>query len=417
MFWGGKKKEDDRTKQVNQLKHAFPSIRRPHNDDSTFEFRFTVEGHYSTLRLCIPEDFPQGVPTFQVVGPCEHPWLSPMKFVIGSKKLNAWNKDSSLVVVVEEVLQNLVNAGSLNKSTATAQVASTSNASGGLSVVQATAYPTAVTTSTTTTAAQYAAPPPTYGAYSGIQPSANTGYNNNNSNIQSYYGGYPAAARPASSNTQPQQQQQVINNNAAPPTITVPQPVVNNSNAGKAQQQSSSEVAHSPMRMALPDVPVSFPELERLTDTQLQRLLNDTIALEVHVQAAESVSSMEAVRDSQREMNAQTAANNVVLGEEVNKLRQTAAELQQKLLALATENTNIQVDIIRSEENKRKAAINRLRQKASDLDTSSDELGTRFVAGEIDIDKFMAEYIDGRMKYHALDTKVGIATSRLNLYS
>lgn len=62
MFWGGKKKEDDRTKQVNKLKHAFPSIRRPNNDDNIFEFRFTVDGQYSTLRLSVPEDFPQGVP-------------------------------------------------------------------------------------------------------------------------------------------------------------------------------------------------------------------------------------------------------------------------------------------------------------------------------------------------------------------
>lgn len=312
------------------------------------------------------------------------------------------------------MLYQLAVAGSSASGAAQASIATTTN--GGVSVAQATAYhPPVTTNANATSSSQYGAPPPSYGAYSGIQPSSNAGYNANDN-----FSAYPAAIRTSMS---PQQtttynnQPQIQANNAAasPPTISIIQAAPNN-NTSKAQQKNE-EVAYSPMRMALPDVPVSFPELERLTDSQLQRLLHDTIALEVHVQAAESVASMEAVRDSQREMNAQTAANNVTLGEEVNKLRQTAVELQQKLLALANENNSIQVEIIRAEENKRKAAVNRLRQKASDLDTSSDELGTRFVAGEIDIDKFMSEYIDGRMKYHALDAKVGIATGRLNLHN
>ena len=65
MFpWGNTRRdsktkfEDDREKQIRSLKSAFPSIRRPNNDDSLFEMKFVVDGIYSSLRIHIPADFP-----------------------------------------------------------------------------------------------------------------------------------------------------------------------------------------------------------------------------------------------------------------------------------------------------------------------------------------------------------------------
>jgi hypothetical protein len=66
MFWGGKKKEDDKEKQIKQLKGAFPSLRRPNNDDSMFEFRFTVNSEYNTLRVTLPPDFPSSKPCMYI---------------------------------------------------------------------------------------------------------------------------------------------------------------------------------------------------------------------------------------------------------------------------------------------------------------------------------------------------------------
>jgi hypothetical protein len=62
MFWGGKKKEDDKEKQLKHLKAAFPSMRRPNNDDRLFELRFTVDNQYNTLRITVHDDFPQSRP-------------------------------------------------------------------------------------------------------------------------------------------------------------------------------------------------------------------------------------------------------------------------------------------------------------------------------------------------------------------
>lgn len=63
MFWK-KPKEDDREKQIKQLKNAFPSIRRPNNDDTVFEIRFVVQNQYNSLRIFTPIDFPQTRPGF-----------------------------------------------------------------------------------------------------------------------------------------------------------------------------------------------------------------------------------------------------------------------------------------------------------------------------------------------------------------
>lgn len=59
---GKEKKEDDKEKQLKHMKAAFPSIRRPNNDDRLFELRFTVENQNNTLRISIPDDFPQSRP-------------------------------------------------------------------------------------------------------------------------------------------------------------------------------------------------------------------------------------------------------------------------------------------------------------------------------------------------------------------
>jgi hypothetical protein len=60
------KLEDEKEKQIRSLKTAFPSIRRPHNDDSFFEMKIFVDGVYSSLRIVIPTDFPNTRPGLNI---------------------------------------------------------------------------------------------------------------------------------------------------------------------------------------------------------------------------------------------------------------------------------------------------------------------------------------------------------------
>lgn len=66
MFgWGAKpakKVDNEKELQISSLKIAFPSLRRPYNDDNVFEMRFAVDGQYNSMRITIPGDFPNSRP-------------------------------------------------------------------------------------------------------------------------------------------------------------------------------------------------------------------------------------------------------------------------------------------------------------------------------------------------------------------
>lgn len=52
--------------------------------------------------------------------------------------------------------------------------------------------------------------------------------------------------------------------------------------SGKSDVQLQDDPASPAFIMPMPDVPKSFPELEKLTDLQLERMLRDEVALEVN---------------------------------------------------------------------------------------------------------------------------------------
>jgi hypothetical protein len=65
MFWSRPKKDDSkdlREKNIQELKGAFPSVKRPNNDDSLFEIITTTNGSPNTIRIYIPQDFPNTKP-------------------------------------------------------------------------------------------------------------------------------------------------------------------------------------------------------------------------------------------------------------------------------------------------------------------------------------------------------------------
>lgn len=58
----GKRKEEEKDKQIKDLRTSFPSLRRPNNDDALFEMLFEVDKKYNTLRIYISPDFPSTKP-------------------------------------------------------------------------------------------------------------------------------------------------------------------------------------------------------------------------------------------------------------------------------------------------------------------------------------------------------------------
>jgi hypothetical protein len=92
FFWGksSSKSETDRSKarHIADLAACFPSIRRPNNDDSSFELAFEADRKLNTLRIWLPSDFPSNKPVLQVLGPVQHPWLDQYKRVSGCDKVS-----------------------------------------------------------------------------------------------------------------------------------------------------------------------------------------------------------------------------------------------------------------------------------------------------------------------------------------
>jgi hypothetical protein len=63
--WGGKKKESDKERMINELSAAFPVMRRPNSDDNVFEISFH-HGSVCTLRIYVPPEFPSVCHFFQL---------------------------------------------------------------------------------------------------------------------------------------------------------------------------------------------------------------------------------------------------------------------------------------------------------------------------------------------------------------
>lgn len=57
-IFGKKRTDDEKDRQIRELRVTFPSLRRPNNDDELFEMLFEVEKAYSTLRIYLKPEFP-----------------------------------------------------------------------------------------------------------------------------------------------------------------------------------------------------------------------------------------------------------------------------------------------------------------------------------------------------------------------
>jgi hypothetical protein len=82
MFGWNKKKEDEKEKQLKQFKYAFPSLRRPNNDDTLYEIRFLVENQHNALRIAIPNEFPSVKPGNYYYQPCQYYLYAPGSLVL-----------------------------------------------------------------------------------------------------------------------------------------------------------------------------------------------------------------------------------------------------------------------------------------------------------------------------------------------
>eukprot|EP01039_Chlorochromonas_danica_P000725 gene725-787_t len=378
MFWGKKKSEDDKERQLKQLKNAFPSLRRPQNDDNLFEIRFLVDNQNNALRIFVPADFPHIRPVLQVAGPVTHPWLDQFKQVNGCTKLINWNKNCTLLEVVEETLSALMNAGVVSPNGAGVALPSPERSS--------------------------------LGGYPGVQPggrpslggpSTSVDSNGYNTNYHPYVVPISGMNGSARSN-QPSPLSVAVDSKPA----ASPSPGIQDPNH-LSTKDSFKSAPRTPL--ALPSIPSSFPELEKMTDLQLERLLRDEVALMAHVNTnVESVKAMYSMIDELRQSNEEVASANVLMNDELQDLKKRISE-QQSVLLKSVEDYKQTFELFqRQMTSKPEEILQEVRVKCNQLDQESEEIGRKLTAGEIDLPSFLQTYLDARTKYHILASKVNV---------
>lgn len=415
MFWFKGKEQEQYTKekQIQDLSGAFPSIRRPNQDNNLFEIVFEIDRKYNTLRIYLPSDFPSNKPVLQVLGPVVHPWLDQYKRVSGCEKLTYWTKNTSLTEVVQETLSQLRNGQILSTTQPTPQQQQPQ-----LQIQQN--------------------PPPSYLPNSNnpqqtVRNSINTTLSTNelkpNGNIYSnsvpYSQNTPLQPVNHHHSLSPPPTQQNTSNftNQLQPSFQVQgiQPTLNNHNSYKTDIIRTNQIPHQEfsdynnhsstnrrpvsiekLHIPLPPVPPTFPELADLSSAQLQRLLEDDAATMAHISKLDCVDSLRTMRDQVRQSNTSDANENLSQESEIRQLERGLSTLQSSLRTIVNDYKFklSQVD------SKYTVSIPSLLAKYNDakdkLDQSNEDLSRDFVDGSIDLQSFLQSYIPARTNYHRM---------------
>mmetsp|Transcript_30098 Transcript_30098/g.66616 ORF Transcript_30098/g.66616 Transcript_30098/m.66616 type:complete len:206 (-) Transcript_30098:107-724(-) len=174
-------------------------------------------------------------------------------------------------------------------------------------------------------------------------------------------------------------------------------------------QMSLDAVEPPTMRgISMPSLPSSFPELETLTVTQLERLLSDEVSLEAQLSKVESINSMQTLIDQIKASNEEKARKTLKLEADVHAARRTAeaqqAELQQAIHAYSNQlsKAHSKHSVTRQEVDKE------LKKTKRELDDSSEIVGRSFVAGDLDLNSFTSDYLEKRQSYHELAAKMSV---------
>lgn len=176
-----------------------------------------------------------------------------------------------------------------------------------------------------------------------------------------------------------------------------------NSAISSEQKSNNDNTFHMP----IPPVPSSFPDLQSMPQSSLQRLLTDDVALNIYVENLPAVKTMQELYESIQMGNVDAAKVNQSQEEELGSLH---AELQ-VLQAELKEKIRDFEDYKRSESKVldgigSKEIIELLENAKSDAEGASESLSQQFVDGYVKLDEFVKDYMKERSKYHERAAKL-----------
>ena len=363
-------------------------MRTQQSDDSIHEILFDIQGKYSTLRIILPAAFPSLSPSIKVIGPCMHPWLDNNQVVIGSIKLNTWNKTSSLKDVVVDILNALQSATNNN----TAALSSSSSSSYNNHIYPAVAHKPSLSSSSSYPAADYkqSQKQPYSSSNNSNSSSSSSMYQQQQQHIQQQngyvYNEYNQSPNGTNNNIPKSSSSSSINIQSNTISNT------NNVNTNNTTKKEQEVVAFDPIHVPIPEIPLTFPELEQLSDVQLTRLLTDSQALLAHMHNIAGISIYRKLHEEHRKTNEEIALETLSLEEELLRTEREASLLKKGLNEAILVYKQKLADINNKYSTSKEEIYTILQGQLNSLDDTSESLAKSFINGEIPLTDFVDEY-------------------------
>eukprot|EP00591_Stephanopyxis_turris_P006224 CAMPEP_0195526188 /NCGR_PEP_ID=MMETSP0794_2-20130614/27096_1 /TAXON_ID=515487 /ORGANISM="Stephanopyxis turris, Strain CCMP 815" /LENGTH=341 /DNA_ID=CAMNT_0040656813 /DNA_START=118 /DNA_END=1143 /DNA_ORIENTATION=- len=182
-----------------------------------------------------------------------------------------------------------------------------------------------------------------------------------------------------------------------------------NYEAALATGQVSEEVFHMP----IPAVPSSFPELDKMSKSEMETLLNDDAAFLSHVEKMSAVTTINDLQESILKGNVDTAKSTLEKQEEIGTLHAEVEVLKKSLedkVSVFQELEKKQADLCVGFDSK--YVCKRLYSAKREAFSESENMASNWLDDNDDsVDEFVKKFIEKRIVYHARSAKI----ERLNV--
>ena len=176
----------------------------------------------------------------------------------------------------------------------------------------------------------------------------------------------------------------------------------------RVKRRPDCSVSDAEVNSLIPPIPSSFPELDEMTMSELQKIVDDPIALKSHVQNRTRVDTVRELKESIEKSNVDAATANLEKQDEVNLLCDEVEGLRKQL--------GEKVERYQELDRERNALtqppdvddlIRRLNVAKKNADNESEEIGDDWVESRgSDVSDFVKKFMESRLLYHTRAAKI-----------
>ncbi|OQR80957.1 hypothetical protein ACHHYP_16964 [Achlya hypogyna] len=303
-----------------------------------------------TLRVTLPEDFPVQAPIIQTTSRVQHAWLDTQCRVIGHIDLSSWGVHADVGRIGTFSLMYF----HLSDNSTVGDILNEFQRNPPVMAGRATATP----------------PPPYHSPATTSTPAYSQPFYPSSQQQPPAYASYPS------------------------PSTSSPAPY-------SAYARETPPKPREHMHTQTPAIPSSFPELDELSLTQLEKLVSDRQALKGYIRNMDPVINFMKLYDDLVKGNAELAERNLGFEGTISGLQNDIQSLKsqvqaaQEVLSLKQARQQEILSRVRAD-----VLVARVTQAAEEVDEMTEDIGSRFTNGDMDVAAFLAEFLPARKLYH-----------------